>query len=74
MRLAAPGFDRVEPFGREPKPALERDMVLQPRAVVRGERHDEGALTPQVDALPARRFELGGKISPQCLAGAVEGE
>src|SRR5437016_1205477 len=71
MRLTPPRFAGGEPFGRKPKTLLKRHLVLQARAVIGRERHDQRALAPQVNALSTRGFEFRRKGRPQRLAGAV---
>ena len=59
---------------RQPELLLEREVMLQAGAVVRGQRDDERAFVTQVDRQPARALEFHGELRPQRLARAVERE
>src|SRR5262249_43934824 len=72
MGLASPRLRGREPGERQPELLLEREMVVEPRLVVRGQGEDQSALWPQLDVDAGYLLQLGSECRPARLALAPE--
>src|SRR5262245_3819029 len=72
MRLAPARLRRRDPLQWQAELVLKHEVLLQPRLLVGGERHDDGALGAQLDVDPGRLWKLRRKRWPARLARAPE--